>query len=109
MAFVRIPRSEFEHLAPQQPGKLRVRADHGDCSGESANLLIDRSDYGVSCYCFRCGGRGFYYLDRRFIPREAGHPGPTDYTLTTAGGIALPGDCEAAVDASLTGEAGRWL
>lgn len=112
MAFVRIPRSEFEHLAPQQPGKLRTQHISDNCligSGGSQSLLIERSDYGVSCYCFRCGGRGFYYLDRRFIPRAEGHREPTDYSVTTAGGITLPGDCEAAAEASLTGDARRWL
>lgn len=107
---IRIPRSEFEHLAPQQPGKLRIRADHGDCSGESQNLLIERTDYGVSCWCFRCGGRGYYFLDPRYRP-IARHGEGTERAFTRSeSGIVLPADAQpSSEDSPFPAQVQGWL
>ena len=96
----RIHRTEFEHLSPRAPGRIRVNSDHDGCSGESRNLIVERSEYGVSCYCFRCGGRGFYYLDPHYKPATERHEERASRFVTTDSGIALPEDAAPAEGAS---------
>lgn len=87
-----IPRSEYEHLAPAQEGRLRTNHVGASCSGDSQSLLIERTKYGVSCHCFRCGGRGWYSLDRRFVPPAERRGHEQSWLVESDTGIALPGD-----------------
>lgn len=105
---LKIPRAEFEHLAPQQPGKVRVNHNSDVCRGDSASLIISRSKDFVSCHCFRCGGRGFYSLTRHYVSSDDLRGQFANRTLTTDSGINLPGDTLPAVD-GLSGEAQSWL
>ena len=74
----RLLRSEWEHLAPQNPGRVRVNHDSGHCSGESQSLLIEHKDDGsLSAHCFRCGARGWIpspgYYKRPDLGSVSGH------------------------------------
>lgn len=74
----KLRRAEFEHLAPTEPGVVRVNHDSGHCSGESQSLIITRrDDDSVSAFCFRCGAKGWippagYYKQPR-MGESSGH------------------------------------
>ena len=88
----RLSRAEFEHLAPAEPGKVRVNHDSGHCSGESLSLIIERKDDdSISAHCFRCGARGWiapagYYRQPR-MGQVSGH-----HELVEHDGYMLPPD-----------------
>ena len=50
-----IPQSEYEHLAPKEPGEfVRIR-EHVGCTGSSpAVKILRRNDGSIHCKCYRC-------------------------------------------------------
>lgn len=104
----RIPKKDIERFVPDYPGSVRVNHDSPDCRGESASLLITRRDKDVTGYCFRCGGRCHYWLDRRFIPNEKrfGHPDTSGFSAV--GGVPIPLDAEPASE-GMSKEAREWV
>ena len=53
--------SEFIHLAPENPGFVRVNHDSDECAGSSKSLKIERKEDGsINAHCFRCGRSGLY-------------------------------------------------
>lgn len=105
---IRLKRSDWEHLAPDSPGRLRASHDSELCQGDSQSLLIEHKDDGsLSAYCFRCGAKGFipspgYYR----APKEQGSGHQVE--LTEHEGYLLPEDASKDVQ-SFPMEVRTWL
>ncbi len=97
---VRIHKEDFVHLAPSRPGSVRVNHNDGQCSGDSKSLIITRKpDESISCYCFRCGGTGYYSGGRSYSSPDSIREkfAGVDSHVDEATGIYLPGDITTAL------------
>lgn len=55
----RLPKSEWEPFAPDEPGVVRINHVSPSCSGTSKSLRITRTDDDrIYAKCYRCGGFG---------------------------------------------------
>lgn len=89
----RILREDFEHLVPARVGKIRVNHASDECKGDSQSLLVERTpDGAASCFCFRCGGRGYFRFDRRYVPPAERHRHAHLSRVRDATGLDLPAD-----------------
>lgn len=74
-----LPHDEWVHLAPEHKGRVRVNHNGFNCKGGRDSMTITRKEHALTAYCYRCGGRGFYRLDRHFkqhsIQAEPVHSG----------------------------------
>lgn len=106
---MRLPPSEWEHLAPSSAGSIRVNHRSDRCSGESDSMIVERrKDGSLSSHCFRCGGRGFI----RGVAYYATPTKPTESTADGGGvvtaGAFVPADCHSEWSA-FPAECRRWL
>lgn len=99
--------SDWEHLIPETPS--RIRANHiGDhCEGGRDSMIVERKEDGTAnAYCFRCGASGYYSPTRYFKPpsKDDGshHRSPTDRPAT------VPSDAHSSF-AGWPREAREWL
>lgn len=84
-----LSRSEWEHLIPQRPGRVRVNHDSDECQGDSLSLMITLKDTGeADAHCFRCQARGWRAPEGFFKKPEAASK--TD--LVEHGAYDLPAD-----------------
>ena len=68
----RLSRSEFEPLAPDDPGTVRINHDTAHCSGTSKSLRITRKDDGsISARCYRCGAVGYVAPGKFYRAKKA--------------------------------------
>lgn len=89
---MRIPSEEWEHLAPTHVGKIRANHQSDSCDGGRDSMIIERkADDSISCYCFRCGGRGYIHPTPSYVPPTTRVSRPAG--LTNATYFGPPKDC----------------
>ncbi len=80
----RLKLSEWLHLAPDKPSRIRENHQADDCDGGRDSMIIERKEDGsANAYCFRCGRSGFSGGTRFFGSHRKEPEGGV-------GGVAVP-------------------